>query len=180
MQRVLIVGCAGTGKSTMAVALGAKLGVPVVHLDEHFWQSGWVQVPAETWPAKVAALLEAPAWVMDGNYLSTLDARLAACDTAIFLDRHRFACLWRVIRRWLKYRGRTRPALPEGCPEKIDWEFIQWIWNYPRDVRPAVLARWQALSKGRRVVVLRSDREVAEFLARVSVASQPPALPTAD
>lgn len=180
MRRVLILGCAGTGKSTMAAALGAKLGIPVVHLDEHYWRPGWVEVPPEEWPGKVAALVEAPAWVMDGNYLGTLPARLAACDTAIFLDRHRLVCLWRVIRRWWHFRGRTRPELPEGCLEKIDWEFVQWIWNYPRKVRSAVQAQLQEKSAAKFVVVLRSDREIAEFLAGLDVASQPPSLLSAD
>lgn len=163
MRRVLVVGCSGTGKSTFAAALGRKLGLPVVHLDGHFWRPGWVQCDLAGWPQKVAELLDEPEWVMDGNFLATLEARLAACDTVIFLDRGRLVCLWRVIKRWFLYRSRTRPDLPEGCPERIDWEFYRWVWRYSRDVRPAMLARLQQ-AEDKRVLIFHSDLETAEFL----------------
>ena len=164
MQRILILGCAGTGKSTLAVALGRKLGLPVIHLDAHFWHAGWVETPKAEWPAKVAALVQGDRWVMDGNYASTLAERLAACDTVVFLDRHRLVCLYRVLVRCLKFLGRTRPDMPENCPEKVDWEFLCWIWNYARDVKPVTLGLAREQAGARPVAILRSNREIAEFV----------------
>jgi adenylate kinase family enzyme len=167
MRRVLVIGSGGAGKSTLAARLGARLGVPVVHLDAHYWRPGWVPTPDAEWRDLVARLVAREAWVMDGNYGGTLDLRLAACDTVIFLDLPRTLCVARVIRRWLRHAGRSRPDMAPGCPEQVTWEFLRWIWDYPRSRRPGVLRRLAALPPGRRVVVLRSRSDVARFLAGV-------------
>lgn len=158
MRRVLIVGSGGAGKSTLAVRVGARTGLPVVHLDAHYWRAGWTATPAEEWRRTVAALSAAPAWVMDGNYGGTLDLRLAASDTVVFLDLPRVVCLWRIVRRALRHRGRSRPDMAPGCPEQLSWEFVRWVWSYPHRRRPGVLRRLAALPATTRVVVLRSRR----------------------
>ncbi len=167
MQRVLVLGSSGAGKTTLALALGQKFGLPVIHLDAHYWNPGWVETATDDWREKVAWLMEGDRWVMDGNYHNTLIPRLERCDTAIFVDRSRFACIWRVIRRRLIYHGRTRPDLPQGCPEKIDWEFLRWVWKYPKNIRPKTLAYLQERSSDKRIIILRSDREIARFLAEL-------------
>ena len=164
MRRVLVIGSGGAGKSTLARALGARLGLPVVHLDALYWHAGWVPTPAPAWRDTVAHLAAAEAWVMDGNYGGTLDVRLARCDTAIFLDLSRWRCLARVAWRALRYAGRTRPDMAPGCQEQLSWEFVRWIWTFPHRKRPAVLAQLAALPAGQRVAVLRSPREVRRFL----------------
>ena len=88
MRRVLIVGSGGAGKSTVAVLLGARLQLPVIHLDAHYWHPGWVATPRDEWHAQVAELVERDAWVMDGNYGGTMEQRLAACDTVVLLTCH--------------------------------------------------------------------------------------------
>jgi hypothetical protein len=74
-------------------------------------------------------------------------------------------CLLRCVGRLLRYRGRNRPELPPGCNEKIDWEFFQWIWNYPRDVKPGLMESLRKLP-GKEVIILRTDREIDECLTR--------------
>ncbi len=69
---------------------------------------------------------------MDGNYGGTLARRLAACDTVVFLDMPRLLCLLRVVRCFLRYRGRSRPGMAAGCHEQLTWSFLCWIWQYPR------------------------------------------------
>jgi adenylate kinase family enzyme len=165
MRRILILGCSGSGKSTLATTLGQRLGLPVIHLDAHFLRPGWVALEKDEWTAKVATLLEGERWVMDGNYGSSLALRLGACDTAIYLDRVRLTCFWRLCKRWFKYRGRTRPDLTEGCPERMDWEFYRWVWRFPRDVRPGMLAGLREQGRDKRIFILKSEREVAAFLA---------------
>jgi adenylate kinase family enzyme len=81
--------------------------------------------------ATVQALIRRDAWIIDGNYGGTLDARLEACDTVVFLDLPRLVCLWRVLGRLVRNRGHARPELPPGCPEHLSWEFLAWIWTYP-------------------------------------------------
>ena len=72
MKRVLVIGSGGAGKSTFATRLGARLGLPVIHLDRVYWQPGWVETPKDEWLRKVEEMCAADAWVMDGNYSGTL------------------------------------------------------------------------------------------------------------
>ena len=167
MRRVVIIGSGGSGKSTFATALGARLHLPVIHLDRLYWHPGWNATPQKQWRAVVAQLLEGDAWVMDGNYGGTMEQRLAACDTVVFLDLPRVLCLWRMIRRSLRYRGRSRPDMTPGCPERLTWEFAWWVWTYPRRRRPNVLKRLSLLPATTRVIHLRSTKEVAEFHERL-------------
>lgn len=164
MRRVLVIGSGGAGKSTFAHALGARLGLPVVHLDRLYWRAGWEETPLREWVPTVERLLAGDAWVIDGNYGGTMERRLAVADTAVFLDLPRWLCLWRIVRRRLRYAGRSRPDIAEGCPERLSWDFVRWIWRYPATRRPGVLARLAA-AEGVRVVRLRSRQEVREFLA---------------
>ena len=165
MRRVLVIGSGGAGKSTFAARLGAWLDLPVVHLDAVYWRPGWVRMPEPEWRETVAHLVARDAWVMDGNYSGTLDLRLAACDAVVFLDSPRAVCLARVLRRWLRYVGRTRPDMAPGCPEQLTWEFVRWVWDYPRTRRPGILRRLAALPPDRQVIVLRSRASVEQFLA---------------
>lgn len=165
MRRVLVIGSGGAGKSTFAREVGARTGLPVVHLDALFWRAGWTQTSKDEWLRTIDALLEGDAWVLDGNYGGTLERRIAAADTVVFLDLPRAVCLWRAVRRWMRYRGRSRPDMAEGCPEQLHREFVRWVWNYPRVQRPRVLKMLEAAPPGTRVVVLRSRREVSAFLA---------------
>jgi adenylate kinase family enzyme len=101
---------------------------------------------------------------MDGNYGGTLERRLEACDTVVLLDLPRALCLRRVIKRRVLFRGRARPDMNEGCRERLTWEFVRWVWTYPRERRPAVLEKLGRLDEGKRVFRLRSPREVEVFL----------------
>lgn len=173
MRRVLVIGSGGAGKSTLAAQLSERLQLPLVHLDALYWRSGWQELETAQWERTVCELASAPAWVLDGNYGGTMDVRLARCDTVVFLDLPRVQCVWRILRRWWRYRGRTRPDLAPGCPEQMSWEFISWVWTYPARRRPGVLRRLSELSSGQRAVILRSSAAVAEFLRDLHPAVRP-------
>ena len=165
-RRIAIVSCGGAGKSRLAGELGRRLGLPVLHLDLHYWRPGWVETPRAEWEALQPSLLAGDAWIADGNYHATLPLRLERADAVVFLDMPRLACLRGVLLRRLRHRGTHRADLPPGCPEKFDLEFLRWIWRFPRDVRPATLAMLREFeARGGLVVVLRSRREVETFLA---------------
>jgi len=123
MKRIMIIGCGGSGKSTLAVRLGESLSLPAYHLDRLYWQPGWKGLPRDEWRAVQEELCVQPAWILDGNYTSTMDVRFASADTIIFLDLPTLSCLHGAIRRFLLFRGRSRPDMAEGCPEKLDWQF---------------------------------------------------------
>jgi adenylate kinase family enzyme len=167
MRRVQVIGAGGAGKSTLARRLAGRLGVPVVHLDAHYWRPGWVPTPDPEWRERVRALMSAPAWVMDGNYSRTMEERFAASDTVLLLDLPRHVCLARIVRRWWRWRGRSRPDVTAGCPETLTWKFVRWVWTYRSRRRPGVLERLSRLPASVRVVILRSDADVEAFLATV-------------
>jgi adenylate kinase family enzyme len=168
MRRIAIVGSGGSGKSVMASQLGSLLGIPVVHLDAVFWRPGWVETPRAEWRETVQQLVQGDSWIMDGNYSGTFDLRFQSADTIIFLDMPRTLCEWRVIKRYFQYRGRSRPDIAPGCPEKVDWQFLKWIWTYPRRHQAQVLNLLTQFAPNRRIYRLRSSKEVREFLTAVN------------
>ena len=167
MKRVIVIGSGGAGKSTLARALGQRLELPVVHLDAHFWQAGWKERNRADWLEWQRNALLEPCWIVDGNYGGTLDVRLEAADTVIFLDLPPIICVARALGRALRYWGRTRPDMAAGCPEKLDLNFLRWIWNYPRNNRPVILGKLARLEKEQRVVRLQSASAVRRFLTEI-------------
>lgn len=165
MNKVLVIGSGGAGKSTFAARLGEALGLPVIHLDRFYWRAGWIETPKGEWRERVGELIRRDAWVMDGNYSGTLDIRLEACDAVVFLDVPRAVCLWRVLKRAVTYRKGGRPDMAEGCVEKIDLEFLRWIWDYPNRTRPGVMKMLGERARDKRVFVLRKQNEIESFLA---------------
>lgn len=167
MKRIMIIGCGGAGKSTLARELGAKLGLPVHPLDRLFWRSGWVPTPRDEWAQIQTQLCAAPAWIIEGNYGGTMDIRLAACDTVIFLDYPRRICLWRAIKRFLTYRGRVRPDMTDGCQERLNWDFLRWIWRYRRHYRPEFVAKLDRLGADKTVIRLTHPAATKAFLRQL-------------
>ncbi len=163
MKKVLVIGSGGSGKSTFSRALGEVTGLPVIHLDSIYWRPNWQKTPSEEWERTVARLVRREAWIMDGNFGGTRAMRVQESDTVILLDISRWICVYRVLKRTLKYRGRTRPDMGSGCGEKLDLEFLLWIWTFPRQGRQRILEEMKAFPKTR-FVILRSERDVRDFL----------------
>ena len=163
MERIIIIGCGGAGKSTLARQLGEKLNIPVVHLDKLFWKPGWVEETPEEFDRKLALELEKPRWIMDGNFNRTMPQRVEKCDTIIYLDFNRFTCLMGVIKRVITSYGKSRPDMGEGCPERVDWEFLKWVWNYNKDKRER---NYRLLNEATHAetIVLKNRRAVKKFL----------------
>jgi adenylate kinase family enzyme len=160
---VAIVGSGGAGKSTFARELGKRTGLPVIHLDALFWGPHWAPMPKPEWIELERGLVAGERWIMDGNYGSTQDLRLPRADVVVFLDIPRLVCLWSVTSRWFRHRSKPRSDLPQNL-DKLELEFLRWIWTYPRLKRPEVLVRLAALPPSTRVVRLRSRRAMREFL----------------
>jgi adenylate kinase family enzyme len=165
VQRILLIGSGGAGKSTLARELGERLGIEVFHLDALFWQPGWVMTPREQELEILADILARETWIIDGNYGGTLPYRLPRADTVLFLDYPRWLCLWRAARRALRYRGRSRPDMAPGCPEHLDREFVRWIWQFPRVTRPRLRQHLAEAPGHRQVLRLRSPRETRRWLS---------------
>lgn len=163
MERILIIGCGGAGKSTLARQLGEKLGLPVVHLDKLFWKPGWVESGKEEIDAKILHELQKPTWIMDGNFNRTLPQRVLYCDTIIYLDFSRMACLLGVLKRVLTTYGTVRPDMGEGCPERFSLDFLKWVWNFNKEKRESYY-RMLNECQGVQTIVLKNRRMVKRFL----------------
>ena len=167
MKRVLVIGSGGAGKSALAVQLGPILGLPVIHLDRLYWKPGWQQPDRGTWRETVSGLITGDEWVMDGNYGGSLDIRIPAADTVIYLDFPPSLCLWRVIKRRFQHKERGRPDMAPGCPEQITLAFLKWIWDFRRDRRPRILTSVEKYVKGKNLIILKCPGEVSEFLREI-------------
>ena len=159
----MIIGCSGSGKSTLARELKEKLGLPLIHLDQLWWQEGWDHVSRETFDERLELALNMDRWIMDGNFSRTIGARLPKCDTIIYLDFSRWACLLGVVQRYWKNKGKVRPDMADGCPERLDWEFVKFVWNFNKNNRVRNYT-WLGQARHAKKIVLKSRREVKEFL----------------
>lgn len=168
-RRVIVTGLAGSGKSTLSIALAARTGLPLIHLDLHFWKPGWVAPSEAEWREKQRLVLAGDAWIADGNYHETLDLRLERADTVLFLDLPWWRCSFRALLRGLRMPG----ELPEGCTYsrwqrlRDEWRLAVRIWRENRaqpELEREIISR-----QGSHVAlhVLRSTREVRQLLDSV-------------
>lgn len=164
MRRVLVIGISGAGKSRFSRALACKLGLPLIHLDKEFWQPGWNITPRPIWRAKVAELAARDAWIMDGNYDSSLDLRLPRADTVFWFDYPTRTCLRRVLWRVVTGYGRVRPDLAERCPERLDLPFLRFVWNFNTVHRSSTLAALERHGGHVAPVIFRRDADVRRLL----------------
>lgn len=162
MERVAVVGPGGAGKSAFSVELAERAGLPLVHLDRHFWRPGWVRTPRGEWRALQETLFSDPNWIADGNYQGTYDIRLRRADTLVILALPRFSCVAGALRRLLKNWGQAVQA--EGCPERFDVDYLRWIWRYPDEGRSRLDAAIAEHGKHLHIVELRSRSEAKAFL----------------
>ena len=163
MERIMIIGCGGSGKSTLARQLGEKTGLPVVHLDKLFWRPGWVNLTREEFDVVHNAAIEEKKWILDGNFDRTMEPRIRRCDTVVYLDFSRMACLLGVMKRILTTYGKVRPDMGDGCPERFDLEFLQWVWNFNKNKREK---NYRLLEQygDKRIYILKNRKQVKEFL----------------
>jgi len=166
VKRIMVIGAPGSGKSTFAVAIGDRLGLPVIHPDRIFWQSGWVERSRADCCALALAAEGEPAWVIDGNFSPTWPGRMARAELVVWLDLPLPLRLWRILRRWARWRGRSRPDMPANCPERLDPVFGWHVLTTARPSRKISAASMQGLPAGK-AQRLGSRAAIAGWLAAV-------------
>lgn len=166
-MKIAIIGYSGSGKSTLAKLLGEKYGVKILYLDRVQWLPGWQERDSEEKKAIAAGFLDSnTSWVIDGNYSKlSYERRMREADRIIFLNFNRFSCLFRAFKRFIKYRGVTRESMGQGCPEKMDFEFVMWILRDGRNAK--IKARYDSVLKeyGDKTVVIKNQRQLNAFMA---------------
>lgn len=169
MRRIAVIGCGGSGKTTVACELAQRFGLPVVHADFFVFGNGEAPRSEAEWQAELAAIADADTWVIDAMKLSTLEHRVCRADLVVFLDLPRRSCLAGILARRLRHRGAVDGEL--GIRDRITLDFLRWIWRFRRDARPRILRVLQGRPPKTRLVVLRSRRDVGRFLADLPAAT---------
>ncbi|WP_168124011.1 DNA topology modulation protein [Paenibacillus sp. HB172176] len=167
MNRILILGSGGSGKSTLSQRLSNILNLPVVHLDRYFWKANWVPTPNEEWDQIVENFTTEKEWIIDGNYSRTMDTRIKHADLIIYLDMSKWLCLYRVLKRRVMYHKKTRPDMNEACQEKLDWEFFKWIWNYRKRSRMKTITKLEQIKNEKQIIILKNRKEVRELINKL-------------
>ncbi|MCH5192091.1 MAG: topology modulation protein [Oscillospiraceae bacterium] len=129
-KRIIVIGCSGSGKSTFSRKLAEITDLPLIHLDAAFWQENWTHLSREEFDIWLESEVQKDRWIIDGNYNRTLEMRLKHADTVIDFRIPRYQCLSGVIKRYFKYRNTSRLDMAKGCNEKIDFDFLKFIWNF--------------------------------------------------
>ena len=161
MKKVIVIGCPGSGKSTVSRALHNKTGIPLYHLDMMYWNADKTTVEKSVFLERLSAVLEKDEWIIDGNYGSTMELRMAACDTVIFLDYPLEICLDGIKER----RGKPRSDMP-WIETEPDLEFIEFIKKYNEESRPKVIELLEKY-KEKNIIIFKSRAEADEFLRRL-------------
>ena len=155
-NRIMIVGSGGAGKSTLAIKLNELLKIPLIHLDKEYWKPGWEESPKKEWHEKQNKMIENINWIIDGNYGGTLDIRFSKADTVIFLDYNRLICTYRIFKRWIKNFNKKRIDMAEGCKEKIDIQFIKWVWEFPNKSRYKIIETMEKYDDVKKIILKNS------------------------
>ena len=160
MKKIIVIGCPGSGKSTFSRALHKKIGIPLFHLDTMYWNADKTTVEKSVFLERLSAVLEKEEWIIDGNYASTMDMRMAECDTVIFLDYPLDVCLDGIRER----HGKPRSDMPWIETEE-DAEFIEFIKKFNEQQRPQVLELFKKYST-KNIIVFASREQADLFLRR--------------
>ena len=164
MKKIVILGCAGCGKSTLAKKLGSQLNIPVLHLDTIYWKANWKEEDSQIFLEKQIEMIKKDAWILDGNYRDTLDMRLKDCDTVIYLDYPRRTAIYGIYKRYFEYRNKPRDTIAEGCPEKIDKSFFKWVWNFRKNARPIIINKINEYKLEKEVLIFKRRRHLKKYL----------------
>ncbi|MBX8826853.1 AAA family ATPase [Ochrobactrum sp. SFR4] len=169
MQRIVVLGNAGSGKSTFSRILGEYLSIPVVYLDKLYWGPNWSKPVPEDFRQRVEGAISGTSWICEGNYhRHSFDLRLPRADLVIWMDTARAVCMKRVAIR--SFLNKPRADMPVGCRERIDAEFfafLRYVWTFDRDVRPKIERERLLQAPHVPVIRLSNKGSIADFMTRI-------------
>lgn len=166
-MKIAVIGYSGSGKSTLARILGERYGLPILHMDAVHHLPGWVERDPESEEAILTDFLNShESWAIDGNYSRVcFQRRVEEADLVIMLLFNRFYSLFRVVKRYRTYKGKSRPDMAQGCDEKLDGEFLRWVlWDGRGRRKREFYRRLRAQYPGK-TVTLKTQGQIDRFLA---------------
>ena len=164
MEKVIVIGCPGSGKSTFSKVLHKVIELPLYHLDMLYWNADRTTVPRPIFLERLSKIIEQDLWIIDGNYGSSIEMSLKACDTVFFLDYPLEICIEGVNLR----KGKKRTDMPwVEESDEVDKELIEFIKNYDSNSRPKVI---ELLNKynDKNIFIFNSRNEADEFLSQIN------------
>lgn len=159
MEKVIVIGCPGSGKSYFSRRLRDGTGLPLHYLDQIWHKADRTNISREEFDKKLEDILSNEQWIIDGNYARTLELRLKACDTVFLLDLPLEVCLRSAESRI----GEKREDLP-WVEEEFDEEFHQFIIDFPQDTLPEIYHLLELYKNEKRIIIFRSRDEVNEYI----------------
>jgi adenylate kinase family enzyme len=169
MKRVVVVGSPGSGKSTFSKMLREKTGIPIIHLDYHHLQSSHnYPVDTKAWNLKVSELIKPDEWIVDGNYGATYPERFAAADTIVFFDIPRRVCLYRILKRYIYYQNRKRDEMPEDWVERLDSEFLKYVWRFNKQSKPKIVDQIKN-NKNDNVMIFKKSKQAEDYINKLEL-----------
>ena len=158
-KKIAIVGCAGSGKTTLAIKLKEKLKLPLYHLDLFYWSPGWQRIGLDKFTKIHNELCDQKEWIIEGSYIKVLDYRALQADVLIFLDLPRYQCLLNVFKRLILNLGKVMADSPKNCPQRFNLEFIKWVWDFNKRNKQMILEILDNYSH-KEVYILRSFKKM--------------------
>jgi adenylate kinase family enzyme len=174
-SRIAVYGASGSGKTTLATAIAARLGVAHTELDGLFHQPGWTERPIDEFRAEVAELVDAPGWVVEGNYRQVRDLVWARAQVIVVIDLPRWRVMAQLVRRTLT-RGATGAELWNGNHESLrnlvstdaERNIVLWSWRTHHCYHDEVPDEARAAAPHARVVVLSDRRAIDAYPGRMA------------
>ena len=166
MEKVLVIGCCGAGKSTFSKKLEKILKLPLIHLDKYYHKPNWEEPEKDEWEQVLRKLVKQKRWIMDGNYADSFDIRFPLADTIIYLDYPSIKCCLRVIKRNITDFRKKRSDIADGCKERFDLFFLKFVLTFNYKNRENIYNRLENIKTTKEVIILKNDKEADLFLLK--------------
>ncbi len=165
-KRTLVIGSPGSGKSTFSKRLAEVTKLPLFHLDKIYWKSGWTPVTRELFDSELDKILNLDEWIIDGDYLRTLETRIGFAQRIIFLDINWTVCIYRVFKRNIRGKHNPRTDITQGCDEKFDhnfYELLKFIRMFPNTERIRILKLLDSNAHKKEIIVLKNKGSINKY-----------------
>lgn len=167
MNRISIIGCGGSGKSTLSRLIAGQKNLPVYFLDVISYKENWEEEDPVIFKQKHDDWINKDQWIIDGLMIDTLSDRLNRSDTVIFLDTPKWLCIYRIFKRLICDYGKTRDDMAEGCKEGFDWSFLMYVLRFKKNIRPQVLEILENNKNNCKVTIIKNKSELDKWVQSI-------------